>query len=136
MKIKNLITILSITCIACILFAFKNYTVKTDSEVKEIKWENLKVLPKDISEEKLKELMRGYNKALGVKCNHCHAEGENGKLDFASDQKKEKDYARHMIEMTKNINSQYFNWNNDPNPENIETVNCTMCHRGNTKATK
>ena len=29
---------------------------------------NLKVLPKDISDEKLDSIMQTYNKALGVKC--------------------------------------------------------------------
>ncbi|ULT43894.1 hypothetical protein KRR40_11190 [Niabella defluvii] len=49
---------------------------------------NLKVLPKDISDEKLDSLMLTYNKGLGVTCDFCHTrEIKNGDttLNFASD---------------------------------------------------
>lgn len=137
MKIKNLLSITGILAVALILFAFKNNTAQIDSTVQEVNWENLKVLPKDISEDNLKTLMRGYNKALGVKCNFCHADGkEEGKLDFVSDSKKEKEYARHMIVMTQKLNAENFNWDNSPEPENITVVTCMMCHRGNHSATE
>ena len=34
---------------------------------------NLKVLPKNISHDDLGKVMHGFNNALGVKCNFCHA---------------------------------------------------------------
>lgn len=95
----------------------------------ESQWENLKVLPQDISEEELKGLMRGYNAALGVKCNHCHAPNAEGKMDFASDAKKEKEYARHMITMTNEINKKHF----DYDPTDKQKVTCFTCHQGNVK---
>ena len=103
--------------------------VDTGKEVAKVEsqWKNLKVLPQDISEADLKALMRGYNASLGVKCNHCHAANEEGKMDFASDAKKEKEYARHMITMTKDLNEKHFNY--DPNDK--QKVTCFTCHQGN-----
>ncbi len=93
----------------------------------ESQWVNLKVLPQNISEDSLKGLMRAYNTALGVKCNHCHAANpETGKMDFASDAKKEKDYARHMITMTNELNEKHFNYD----PSDKQKVTCFTCHQG------
>lgn len=114
--------------------AAKGGKVDTGKEVAKVEshWENLKVLPQDISEDELKGLMRGYNTALGVKCNHCHAANDEGKLDFASDAKKEKEYARHMITMTKDLNEKHFNYD----ATDKEKVSCFTCHQGNIKPKK
>ena len=62
-------------------------------------WENLLVLPDTLSRDELRDIMRGFSRALGVRCNHCHVrEGED--FDFASDAKPEKEVARGMIGMT------------------------------------
>jgi hypothetical protein len=52
-----------------------------------LKDRNLKVLPKDISDEKLDSIMHTYNIALGVNCNFCHVPRNPGldSLDYASD---------------------------------------------------
>lgn len=95
-------------------------------------WVNLKVLPQNITKDSLLGLMKGYNQALGVKCTYCHVKkGVN--LDAASDDKKEKEYARQMITMTRKINAENFNWANSPEPEKIDHVKCIMCHRGDAK---
>jgi photosynthetic reaction center cytochrome c subunit len=52
-----------------------------------------------------------------VDCQFCHAQG-----DFASDEKRAKTTARHMIEMTQNINKTSFNGN--------MRVRCFTCHQG------
>jgi len=95
-------------------------------------FKNLKVLPQDISKDSLHHLMEGYNAALGVKCGFCHAPKANGErgLEFASDEKKEKGYARHMITMTQNINKNEFNFENSARPDTINIVTCGTCHRG------
>lgn len=95
-------------------------------------FKNLKVLPQNISKDSLHQLMDGYNEALGVKCNFCHAPKANGErgLDFASDAKKEKGFARHMITMTQNINQKEFNFENSARPDTINIVTCGTCHRG------
>jgi len=131
MKLKNTGIVLGFLGLMISLLSFKNTTTVIESIVEPTEWKNVTVLPKDISQEDLKKIMKGYNASLGVKCSYCHAAAEGGEgLDFASDAKKEKEFARHMIVMTRKINAENFNWNNDPNPENINVVTCNMCHKG------
>lgn len=99
---------------------------------------NLKVLPKDISTQDLISTMRGFNKALGVGCEFCHAENEQTHhRDFASDAKPDKGIARTMIAMTQEINKKYLTRVNDPDakPED-KTVTCGTCHRGSEMPTQ
>ena len=126
---------------AALMFSIFSFTtsrqIYTGKAIATSEWKNLKVLPQNISKDSLKGLMRGYNAALGVKCNFCHAENpETNEMDFASDAKKEKEFARHMIVMTRDINAKNFNWKNIENPEMINVVTCTMCHRGNESPTE
>jgi hypothetical protein len=93
-------------------------------------FKNLKVLPNDISKEQLDTIMHRFNAALGVKCNFCHA-FKDGKPDFPSDEKKEKDIARYMLHMTSEINIKYFNFENSAKPDTISVVKCVTCHHGN-----
>jgi len=99
---------------------------KNDSVI----FQNLKVLPKDISKEKLDKIMHSFNDALGVKCGFCHS-FENGKPNFPSDAKPEKDIARYMLNMTGEINAKYFNSENSTRPDTISVVKCVTCHHGN-----
>ena len=95
---------------------------------------NLKVLPKDISHEDLDKIMDGFKAALGVHCDFCHAHSKdstNHHLDFASDDKPEKDIARHMMRMTNKINKKYFSFNKDEKGKSAPTVSCITCHHGN-----
>lgn len=98
----------------------------------EKKAKNLKVLPKDISHEELEKVMRSYNKALGVRCDFCHARQADNpqKLDFASDDKLEKETARDMIRMTMRINKKYFKSGKDEKGAQVMTVTCYTCHNG------
>ena len=90
----------------------------------EPKFKNLKVLSKNISKDELEIVMKEFKTALGVKCNFCHAQSKTAldKLDFASDENKHKDVARHMMKMTARINKKYFKGNND--------IKCFTCHNG------
>jgi hypothetical protein len=93
---------------------------------------NLKVLPKDISPDELRKIMRGYAGALGVECNFCHvAVPGKRELDFASDAKDDKGIARIMIAMTHTMNEQYMSQVHDPDamPED-KHITCGTCHRG------
>jgi hypothetical protein len=94
------------------------------------KWQNLKILPQDISEDSLKGIMRNYNASLGVKCVFCHAMGTDGHPNFPSDDKPEKDIARYMMKMTTEINTNYFNFKKVANPDTIRVVTCYTCHNG------
>lgn len=93
---------------------------------------NLKVLPKDTAPEELRKIMRGYAGSLGVKCNFCHAVNpQTHKLDFASDAKEDKGFARTMIAMTQTINDQYMSKIDDPDAMPADKhVTCGTCHRG------
>lgn len=132
----NKIVVIAIAFVAVIGCASTAKTADIDrgKEVAKVEsqWENLKVLPQDISEEELKGLMREYNAALGVKCSHCHAPNAEGKMDFASDAKQEKEFARHMITMTKDLNEKHFNYD----ATDKKKVSCFTCHQGSIKPKK
>jgi hypothetical protein len=94
---------------------------------------NLKVLPRDISNDDLDKVMDSWKAALGVHCNFCHApsaDSTNHHLDFASDAKPEKNMARRMFIMAGKINKKYFKFDKDDKSA-IPTVTCMTCHRGN-----
>ena len=91
-------------------------------------WKNLKVLPQDISEEELKGVMRNFNTSLGVKCRFCHASNQEGKMDFASDANNKKEIARSMMNMTNNLNKEYFDV--DVTKDQLQKVTCFTCHQG------
>lgn len=94
------------------------------------KFKNLKVLPKDVTEAQLDEIMDGFNAALGVKCNFCHERNEaENKMDFASDAKPEKGTARLMYTMTMDINKEHFGFGKNNNT--TMSVTCFTCHNGN-----
>jgi hypothetical protein len=62
-------------------------------------------------------IMHKFAVALGGNCQICHVAG-----DYASDENPHKVIARHMIEMTKEINAKF--------PDGKEHVTCYTCHRG------
>lgn len=91
---------------------------------------NLKVLPQDISRDSLSMIMDHFKIALGVHCNYCHAQSTTnpGRLDFASDDKPEKEIARKMLTMTNDINDRFRSFSQDSTKG--EAVSCITCHRG------
>jgi hypothetical protein len=83
---------------------------------------NLKVLtPAELSS----GVMAKYAAALGQRCNFCHVQG-----DFPSDEKPEKNTARMMITMVKDINSKIAAASGGTAKE---YVTCYTCHRGKTE---
>jgi hypothetical protein len=96
-------------------------------------FKNLKILPKDISHEKLGKIMHGFNDALGVKCNFCHAPSKDTAQhhpDFASDDKPEKNIAREMMKMTVKINKKFFEAKHAAIGDSTLSVSCGTCHHG------
>lgn len=77
---------------------------------------NLKVL-KTKSGPEVRQIMRTFTTGLGVQCVFCHVQG-----NFASDENPKKETARHMIQMTAEINRQF--------PDSKMHVSCFTCHRG------
>ena len=68
---------------------------------------------------------RGYARALGVTCTHCHVE-----TDFASDDKRPKRAAREMAAMHRMINTRLHEMENLEHPPDKRFINCSTCHRG------
>jgi len=93
---------------------------------------NLKILPNDISEQKLDSIMQSYSKALGVSCGFCHkaVQGFTDSLDYASDNHEMKANARKMMRMTIEINRTNFYFDTTQRPEYLKVVHCKTCHRG------
>ena len=65
-------------------------------------------------------VMRDFNKALGVQCTYCHVQGA-----FDSDEKPQKNTARMMITMSREINDKF--------GDGKLHVRCYTCHRGSAK---
>ena len=92
---------------------------------------NLKVLPKDISNTDLDSVMEGYSKALNVDCNFCHAENKTKTdIDFASDDKPEKEITRMMMKLTAAVNKDYFDYTIVYKAGEKMAVSCYTCHDG------
>ena len=92
---------------------------------------NLQIFPQNITHDELIANMRGFAKALGTRCDHCHAANPPGsaeQLDFASDAKPEKNVARAMMRMVHGDNFEYLA---KVNPHG-QMITCNTCHRGHT----
>src|SRR5438034_10101381 len=68
---------------------------------------------------------KGYARALGVTCTHCHVE-----TDFSSDDKRPKRAAREMAAMHRMINQQLREMKDLDDPPDERAINCSTCHRG------
>jgi thioredoxin reductase len=93
------------------------------------KFTNLQVLPKDISGADLVNTMKGFTRALGVRCEHCHVgEGDDlTKFDFAADTKPTKATARTMLTMTTKLNDAV---KDIGEPSKTPKITCFTCHHG------
>jgi hypothetical protein len=122
-KRKSLLTVGAIVLTAACISAFSGGIQQHKH--------NFKVLPQDISRDSLDMIMDHFKLALGVKCGFCHAQSTTnpGHLDFASDDKPEKEVARKMMVMTNDINRKYMRFNDDTTNRE-EAVSCITCHRG------
>jgi hypothetical protein len=99
-------------------------------EIPRAKPVNLQVLPKDTSSASVGKLMKRFEKELGVTCSHCHVENpQTQKLDYASDDKPEKQTARVMIAMLDDINNKYLAQLGGDRRYSVP-VTCGSCHQG------
>ena len=95
------------------------------------KGENLRELPKDFTGDRLRAVMTGFTRALGVRCSHCHVGKEGQPLstyDFVSDENPNKNTARAMLRLLGTVNGEL----KKIEPTGPERVNmwCHTCHRG------
>jgi hypothetical protein len=95
------------------------------------KMKDPKVLPADFPAAKLSAVMKGFTRALGVRCPYCHV-GQEGKpletFDFVSDKNPNKERAREMYRMLGDINAHL----EKITPSGDQRVNmwCNTCHAG------
>ncbi|MBM3770834.1 MAG: c-type cytochrome [Acidimicrobiia bacterium] len=73
------------------------------------------------------ETMRTYTQGLGVECIYCHVDGQNGRLNYRSDDNPRKQVARKMIAMTADINTMIGLGRSE---HSTTRVTCLTCHRG------
>jgi len=132
-KNKKLIFIatLSFAMIAAQTFAQKEHDHDHNEKAK-----NLKVLPKDMPMGEIHDIMKGFSKSLGVHCGYCHVahevEGQKPRMDFAADDKPEKEMARDMMKMVEGINANYISkMKMDDQP--LTQITCVTCHNGKAK---
>lgn len=78
--------------------------------------QNLKILKVE-DPRQIGQIMRTFTAGLGVQCSYCHVQG-----NFASDDNPKKEIARHMIQMSMDINKNF--------PDGKMHVTCYTCHRG------
>jgi hypothetical protein len=100
---------------------------------------NLQVWPKDTSRAVVLQFMNAFDDSLGVQCAYCHVE-QGGRLDFASDEKREKKVARQMILLRDSINvvlpaivgkpAGVGTTSGEGHPGAPVRVLCSSCHRG------
>jgi tetratricopeptide (TPR) repeat protein len=128
MKVKFFAVILGLLSLTCVS-AFSAHAQGLWSWPEKPK--NLQVLPKDWPGIRLRPVMIGFTRALGVRCSYCH-KGEEGKplstYDFASDGNPNKDREREMYRMLGDINDHL----KKIKPSGDKPVNmwCHTCHHG------
>lgn len=91
-------------------------------------FQNLQVLPKDISKDELKGIMKGFAAQLDVKCSFCHIIDE-----YQKDDNKHKRIARDMIRLVQHLRDDRDTWfpkHKKEDDERPELLTCWMCHRG------
>src|ERR1051325_4926811 len=114
-------------CVALVMFAPAAYSstqqpvAAAEKTVEQVQ-KNIKVL-NGMPESQLIPAIKFMSASRGVRCTFCHVNKE-GKWDFLSDEKPEKNTAREMITMVLAINKGTFRGN-------IE-VSCFTCHGGRT----
>lgn len=83
------------------------------------RFKNVKML-KDVPASSLLNTMRYFSYALGKDCEHCHV-----KDHFDAEDKKEKETARKMMELSHDTNEKFF--------DGKQEVRCYTCHQGHDK---
>jgi len=131
---------LTLSAAVCLVLCFTAFSA-VPGRAQGFRWpeepKNLQVLPEGTKGDELRQIMRGFASALGVRCQHCHV-GEGPDLtqfDFPSDDKPAKQKARLMIEMVRAINRSYLSQLaeiEDPAQPRVE-VTCITCHRSQQK---
>jgi hypothetical protein len=95
-------------------------------------FQNLNVLPRDIPQPQLIQVMQGFEAALGVTCEHCHVYFGPGNAmnNMGSDEKQPKKTARIMMLAARDFNAKLVPADLGKQAANVTPVMCGSCHRG------
>jgi tetratricopeptide (TPR) repeat protein len=119
------------------LAALLAVAVTSTAEAQQAQWswpekpKNLQVLNKDWPGSRLRPVMTGFTRALGVRCTYCHKGQEGQSLstyDFVTDENPNKDRAREMMRMLGDINVHLKKL--EPSGDQRVNMWCNTCHRG------
>ena len=120
--------ILFVVCIGLVAFApggqasnQRPVAAPAEKTVEQVQ-KNIKVL-NGLPQSQLIPVMNFMSSSLGVRCTYCHI-NKDGKWDFVTDEKPEKNSAREMIKMVLAVNKDTFRGNTE--------VSCYTCHQGRT----
>lgn len=128
MELAFAVRLLSLLCLTglCSLSACAQDTWTWPEKPKD-----LQVLPKDWPGSRLRPVMIGFTRALGVRCSYCH-KGEEGKplstYDFASNDNPNKNRAREMLRMLNDIEEHLKKI--EPSGDKRVNMWCHTCHHG------
>lgn len=127
MQTRRIVSIAALLLLAASPLLAANAQTKgtTAKAVKPKTASNVKVL-KDLSPVELQHAMSLIRASLGVGCDFCHVQ-KDGEWDFPSDAKDEKQTAREMMLMVKQMNLSNF--------DGLPVVGCYTCHRGSPRPT-
>ena len=90
-------------------------------------FKNLKLFKALPAENLIRIMDKGWSRALGVSCGHCH-----NPTDWSSDEKSQKETTRAMAKLNGRINNELLK--EIPGLKSTNPiVNCTTCHRGQVK---
>jgi hypothetical protein len=98
-----------------------------------LKYRNLQVLSKNISDDEMDYVMETFSVNLGSNCLFCHPGKMVGAVysfDYATDQLQNKRVARDMLRMTLMLNKKYFNFSMKGNNITKGIIWCKTCHNG------
>ena len=115
-------------CIRATSVAILNAAGLVGGDTQARDYENLQVLPQDITASELFANMKRLTIALGVYCNSCH---RNDVRDYASDEIVMKQKARDMMRMVEQMNAGL-----PADATDDAKVTCFTCHRGKLKPTQ
>ena len=105
-------------------------------------WKNLKIIPKNTDDGQMERLMYRMTHQMGVTCIYCHPFTKPDvfpkRVDFVTDEKPEKQFARKMMLMTDKLNKKYFSFTNKYDVESMRNavITCNTCHQGLPKPPK
>lgn len=119
MKLRS--TLFQATCVSLFAIAVASPTQDHPDKPSEQEYKNIKVL-KGVQAKEIVPAMQLMSASLGVGCDFCHVSSEKGEWPMEKDDKPEKDTARDMITMTRDLNAKYFDGRME--------VTCATCHQG------